>query len=240
MSIEVIKKAFSLLECLADNENPIPLAEIARRTNLPKPTICRILQTIVKLGYVAQEVDSGYYYRTGQLERLGQNSKFNDLKSKALPLMKKLHLKFNETINLGILEGVNIHYIHFIQTTQSLRHMVKPNAIDPFYSTAIGRAIAAFLPKQESDNLIKKVKLEPKTPSTIKSKLKLEKILTDTFNQKFAVEDQETSVGICCFGIPLLENGYPVAGISITLPKIRLNNQLKKSIIEELKRSINQ
>lgn len=163
------------------------------------------------------------------------NTIHQGLKHRALPIMEKLHKKFDETVNLGVLVDTNINYIHFINTDKPLRHMVEPGSSDPFYSTALGRAIVAFLPENEQNSLIKKVKFNAITPKTTTSKMQFKKVLAKIQEDKWAVDDEESEIGVICFGVPLLENDYPIAAISITLPKSRLTSQLQKEITNALK-----
>ena len=236
MAVEVIRKAFLVLERLAESITPLPLADLSRKTNLPKATIYRILQTLLEMGYIAQEKETGFYFRTAKLSHIGNDSQTQELKNRALPYMKKMFNKFNETVNLGILQGTNVYYLHFIETTQQLRNMVKPDTIDTYYSTALGKAIAAFLPEQEKNELIEQTKFEANTPNTVKNKSRLRNMLVETKRQGWSVDNQENAVGVICFGVPFLNNGYPEAAISISLPKIRLTKQLEKEIKEELKK----
>ncbi|MBN2376023.1 MAG: IclR family transcriptional regulator [Sedimentisphaerales bacterium] len=238
MAIEVLKKAFRILECMAESVVPLALGEISRRVNMPKPTVYRVLQTMLELGYVAQEDQGGAYLRTSQLERIGHDSRIHDLKYRVLHIMNKLFERFNETVNLGVLIGVNVHYIHFINTTRSLRHMVQPGSIDPFYSTALGRAIAAYLPEEEKTQLIEIVNLETVTPYTIKSKAKLRQQLNEIHRRGWAIDDQENDLGVICLGAPILEKEYPVAAISITIPKTRHNDKMQKEILKELLKAL--
>ena len=160
MSIAVVRKTVSTLEKLAESEEPLSLAALSALAKLPKPTAHRILQTLATLGYVAQDGTSRYYL-TSKLDSLAQSSRHRDLKLRAVSAMTALHRQFNETVNLGILEGTKVHYIHVIETTRSLRMMVQPNAADEYYFTAVGRAIAAHLPEPQLDALLKSTTLRP-------------------------------------------------------------------------------
>lgn len=235
MTIEVVEKTFLILECLAQYSRPVSLANVAEKLNIPKPTIYRILQTLVELGYVAQDKKTGFYMRTTRLEVLGSNSHNLDLKQHALPIMKKLNKKFNETINLGVMINTQVHYVHFLHTTKSLRHMVKPDSTDSFYSTALGRAIVAYLPENEQATLINKIKLREHTPNTVKTKTQLRKKLHEVKKNGIAIDDEENDVGVICFGVPIIEQGYPIAAISISIPKSRCSEKMQKEIIKELK-----
>jgi DNA-binding IclR family transcriptional regulator len=233
MSIAVLEKTFLVIEHLAENVEPSSLAALTRLTSLPKPTVHRIVQTLAKLGYVAQD-ESGRYFLTPHLIGLTQGSRFRDLKTLALPHMIRLHQKFNETVNLGILDGAQIRYLHVLETTQPLRIMLLPNATDEYYSTGVGRAIAAFLPDSQLQTLLKSTSLRAITPKTVKTKSQLQQILQDTRARGWAVEDEETVLEVICHAVPVLQDGYPVAAISITMPKVRATKQKCRQITDAL------
>lgn len=233
MSIAVVEKTFSVMELLAESEEPVTLAHLAEGSLLPRPTAYRILQTLVSLGYAAQTETSSYYL-TGKIESLAGNGRYRDLKLAALPAMERIYRKFNETVNLGVLHGTRVHYVHVLETTRPLRMMVQPNAVDQFYSTAIGRAIAAFLPEQERSAVVNAVDLRPATPQTVNSRADLARILDETRERGWAAESEETTVGVTCLGVPVLRDGYPLGAISITVPVSRLTPERRSEIINAL------
>ncbi|MCC6124552.1 MAG: IclR family transcriptional regulator [Pirellulales bacterium] len=233
MSIAVLEKTFLVIEHLAESVEPLSLAVLTRQTALPKPTVHRIVQTLAKLGYVAQD-ESGRYFLTPHLVGLTQGSRFRDLKALAIPHMTRLHQQFNETVNLGILDGTQIRYLHVLETTQTLRIMLLPNAADEYFSTAVGRAIAAFLPESQLQTLLKSTALRPITPKTVKTKPLLQRILQDTRARGWAVENEETVLEVICHAVPILQDGYPVAAISITMPKVRATNTRCRQIADAL------
>ena len=51
-TVQVLDRAFDLLEALARGHGPLGLSEIAQRTGMSKSTVFRILQTMVARGYV--------------------------------------------------------------------------------------------------------------------------------------------------------------------------------------------
>ena len=130
--IAVLEKAFLVLETVDKLGRTATLKELTEATGLPKPTLYRILQTLVDLGYVDQDSARSRYglsLRLRQLARGGDD--FEELRQKMLPVMESLHRKFNETINLGVLQLNHVYYVHFIETTQNLRWQVRPSLICP-------------------------------------------------------------------------------------------------------------
>jgi DNA-binding IclR family transcriptional regulator len=233
MSIAVVRKTVLTLEKLAGSDEPVSLAALSSQARLPKPTAHRILQTLAALGYVAQDEESRYYL-TSKLDTLAQGSRCRDLKLRAVPRMTALHQQFNETVNLGVLEGTKVHYLHVIETTRSLRMMVQPNVADEYYFTAIGRAIAAYLPEPQLDALLRSTTLRPVTPKTVSSRKKLQAILQHTRNRGWAIDDEESVLGVVCLAVPIFAGESPVAAVSVTMPKTRATKQVCQAVVKSL------
>jgi DNA-binding IclR family transcriptional regulator len=233
LSIAVVQKTLCALEKLAEYEEPLSLASLAAETGLPKPTTHRILQTLAEVGYVAQD-ETNRYYLTCKLDRLARNSRDRGLKLRAVPVMTALHRQFNETVNLGVLEGTKVHYLHVIETSRPLRMMVQPNANDEYFFTAIGRAIVAFLPETEIEAILTSTTLRQVTPKTVGSRKKLEKILQETRRRGWGMDDEESVPGVVCLATPIFLDEYPIAGISITMPKSRATREVCQKIIQSL------
>lgn len=232
--IAVLEKAFQVLEAMSDLGRAASLKELGDTCGLPKPTLHRILQTLSDLGYVEQDNARSRYGLTMKLFRLGRGDSYEDVKERALPLMEALHRQFDETVNLGVLQGSYVYYIHFIETTQNLRWQVHPGARDPFYCTALGRAIVAHLPQARQDQLVERAVIEQRTPFTPVDKAAVRRSLQQTAARGWAHDDQENDLGVSCFGIPILDGGRPIASLSISLPKIRLTPRRETEIVDAL------
>lgn len=226
----LLKKALGVLEALGAAGSAISLAELTRRVKFPKPTVYRIVRTLVDVGYASQEPASGAYALTARLWRLGGNGKSLELRRRALPLMERLHRAFNETVNLAVLEETDVVYLHVLETTRPLRLMTTPDARDPFHTTSLGRAIAAFLPDAERRALLNRLPPKPRAP--------LEGVLRKAKRRGWAEDREENEPGVVCFGAPILEEGLPVAALSVTLPSVRLSAARERQIIAELTKTV--
>jgi DNA-binding IclR family transcriptional regulator len=238
MTINVLEKTFAVLEQMADVGTPVPLKKLTELTRLPKGTLFRILQTLQKLGYVEQNGKNTEYYLTPNLLHLGRSVHYGDFKELAMPLMESLFKEFNETVNLGVLQGLNIYYVHVLETTQALRWQVKPQLKDSFFTTALGRSIVAYLPSEEADALTSRVVFKKRTPNTISSRSALERELQLTRKRGWAFDDEENDLGVVCIGAPIMRDNRPIAGISVSIPKSRLTASLKKVIVKSIVRTV--
>jgi DNA-binding IclR family transcriptional regulator len=228
VSIAVLDKAFSILEVLARTGRELTLAELAAEARLPKPTVHRILRSLRDLGYVGQPDHRGTYQLSGRLASLREYGRDEAVRAKARPLMERLQADFDETVNLGLLEGVFVRYVHVLETSQALRWIVKPGARDPFHTTALGRAIVAHLPEEQQRRLV--MKAAPRGPR----RTRLAHELAATRARGYAVEEGETVTGVSCVAIPLDWLGEPLAAVSVAVPLHRLSPRQREALVAAL------
>lgn len=234
MSIAVLDRAFSLLEVLARTRRALTLAELAGEARLPKPTVHRILKSLRDLGYVEQNDRGGVYELSARLASLHEYGRDEAVRAKALPVMERLHGAFDETVNLGLLEGISIRYAHVIETTQPLRWIVKPGARDSFQTTALGRAIVANLPGEQQARLVTKACATLPSRGRKVARAALEQELAATRNRGFALEEEETVAGVACLAISLGSLGEPLAAVSVSVPVHRFPGRQRTAIVAAL------
>lgn len=235
MTIAVLDKAFSILEVLARSGRALSLSELAEESRQPKPSTFRILRSLRDLGYVEQVEERGSYRLSDRLRSLREYGRDEMLRSKALPIMQQIQKGYDETVNLGVLEGsIYIRYAHVLETTQALRWIVKPGARDAFHTTALGRAIVAQLPEIQIERLIPKVcALYPVSQRKgLKDRLLAELAVTGT--RGWALEEEETVAGVACVAVSLAPIGEPLAAISVSAPIMRFPKARREELVASL------
>jgi DNA-binding IclR family transcriptional regulator len=223
-------KVFSILEATAGKPQGMSLSELASLVGLPKSTAHRLLKTLCTLGYMAN-CGQGVYRQTGMIKRLaiGENDPF--WISMAEPIMKKLNEATDETINLGILRFEKIFYLHVIETKKTLRRTITAQMSDPCFSTALGRAIVAYLPEERQRFLLRHATIEKRTPQTIVDSAKIRRILKQVAVDGVAFEEEQTDLGVACIASPVFDHEGVVAAISLSAPIARMT----KSIVSKWK-----
>src|SRR5690606_16440009 len=73
MSVQSVERTFAILELLERNGGDVSLSELAGASDIPLPTIHRLLKTLVKLGYVRQLMNRRYALGA-RLVRLGEGA----------------------------------------------------------------------------------------------------------------------------------------------------------------------
>jgi IclR family KDG regulon transcriptional repressor len=214
-------KVFAILEASAGQPAGMALSDLASIVGLPKSTAHRLLKTLCTLGYMAN-CGQGVYRQTGMIKRLatGQDDPFWIAMAKTP--MKRLQDLTEETVNLGCLRFEKIFYLHVLESSKGLRRTVAPQMSDPCFSTALGRAIVAFLPEDRQDFLLRNATIEKRTPKTIVAPIRLKKILKQVASEGVAYEEEQTDLGVACIAAPIFDSEGVVAAISIAAPQARM------------------
>lgn len=232
--IAVLEKAFVVLEALDELARPVPLRDVTELTEIPKATAFRILQTLHDLGYVGQDSPSGNYRLTVRLAQLGRETRFDGLLARAQQHLDRLHSRVDETVNLGVLDGDRVYYLRSLETSQSLKWIVRPGSSDAFHSTALGRAIVSHLPEREREGLLALGPFEARTAATPTDEEELRRILDRARDDGWAFDDEHNDQGVACLAVPLLDGGWPIAAISVAVPRTRLTEELGATIVDAL------
>lgn len=230
-----LTKALGLLEATAGHVAGRSLADLAAEVGMPKPTAHRILKTLTALGYLERPA-SGVYRQSPQVQRLVSDAAVRRLIDAAARPLRDLHAKTQETVNLGILRHDRVIYLDVLECTLPLRR-VASRASDPFHTTALGRVIAAHLPADRRKGLLARARLERRTAATIVDRRRLAAEIERAAKQGYAIEANETDVGVACIGAPVFAGNDVVGAISVSLPTARLEPAGRRRLVDLVRKT---
>jgi IclR family acetate operon transcriptional repressor len=145
--VKPVYKALELLKALGEAGGEKSLAEMATITGIPKSTAFKYLRTLRECGYVAHDSRTDRYRIGLVVWRLGQLAGEQwAVQHVVHPFLEQLRERFDETANLGILDGNDIVYLDIVESRRSLRMRATLGGRHPAYSTALGKAMLAFTP----------------------------------------------------------------------------------------------
>jgi IclR family acetate operon transcriptional repressor len=223
--VKPVYKALQVLQCLGEERREMALSEICYRVGMPKTTTFRYLQTLCACGFVTHDPDTDLYRVGVRLWALGQLSRAPlHLRETALPLMRVLRDRFNETVNLGVLDGREVIYLDMVESRRSLRMQAQLGGRDPVYSTALGKAMVSFLPEERwAEHL--PARIAPRTGASLTCIAALREELRRTRERGYGLDDGENEEGVRCVGAPIFDQEGHVAGaVSLSAPATRMGD----------------
>jgi IclR family transcriptional regulator, acetate operon repressor len=237
--IQSVDRALAIIEALAQDQHGLPLMELSARAGLNISTCHHLLVTLQRRGYAAQDKSTKEYSLGNKIFELSDaRERQLDLVSVAKPYMRSLNQVTGEAIHLAVVEAGQLATLVKMEATHAVRvdatRVGKSNAA---HAAANGKAILAYLPKQELENLVANVGLTRFTASTIRSREQLERELGKIRRQGYAEDYEEFQPGVLCFGAPVFNHeGRVVGALSCSVPTMRsskqLNQRLRRLVIE--------
>jgi len=208
--IKPVFKAMRVLKCLGDAGRELPLVEICRIVNLPKPTVYKYLQTLREAGFVLYDPECECYWLGPNAWSLGRTVDPSlRVREVARPVMQQLRDRFGETVNLGVLHGDEVVYLEMALSRQALRMQATIGSHDPAYTTSLGRAMIAFLPKERWRQHIPR----------------------QTRRRGYALEREENEEGALCIGAPIFDqDGNVIAAVSVSAPASRISPSAESEV----------
>jgi DNA-binding IclR family transcriptional regulator len=236
--VPAVMKALDILEFLA-TQREASFTQIYSELGIPKTSAYHILSTLSHRGYVRFSGDSARYCLGLKLFELGTRSVSRiDLRAEALPLLRDLVTRTNETCNLGIQDGVEGVYLAKLEGTQPVRLYSWEGKRMPLHCTAIGKALLAWQGKEEREEILKEIELIAYTKNTITEKKKLKKHLAMIRRRGWSIDDQENEPHVRCLGAPVLSvDGRILAAISVSGLATRFEGDHLKTLAKEVQRA---
>jgi len=231
-SIAVLHKALDILEALQTADGPQSLDQLAAATGVARSTAHRLLKNLLARGYLERGATSKYTLGLKLLELGGAVRQHQSVRDIARPVMLELRDRLGETINLGKVRGDSVLYLETVESVHAFRVSGSLGIRDPLHVTSIGKAILAWLPLERRPVLTKWTRL---TPNTITDPVRFCEELAVTRARGYALDDEESMQGGRCIGVPVLQNGLPVAGLSVSGPVARISSDRVPEIAELLK-----
>lgn len=163
----ILGRYAAVLDAVAARPEGLILAEIMRATALPQGTVHRLINALLKVGYIERRDDRKIYVVGNRLMRLLYlrlpRATLADI---ARPVLEELAQRFKETAFLAKLDKDTVESVATVMPALDRRAHVQPGRIMPLHAAASAKAIFAF---QGGDLLTRALAVERDafTPKTL-------------------------------------------------------------------------
>lgn len=209
--INSLLKASRILEAFSADRPRLSLSDLAERTGYPKTTLHTLAATLVHTGFL--ERFEGSYTVGRRIIRLSQTARVNvEIRDRAAPILRELADAAGESVYLTVPDGTWVLYLYAIESSHRLAARSAIGDYAHYHSTAVGKAMLAFMDEEERTSIIEKQGLPAVTPTTVTDSERLEGELISIREQGYATDNGENERGIYCVGAPILDHTGVVIG----------------------------
>jgi DNA-binding IclR family transcriptional regulator len=225
--VPAVDRAARILLILASGAQELTLAEIASATGWHKSSVHKILMTLSRHGFLDRDEATKRYSLGIALVRCGQ-AVFSNLQvnRSVKQSLKELADFSGETANLAILRGTKMVIVDVMESQIELRVSPPIGTMDSVTTKSNGKAVLAWLPVSQVDEIIKMEGLPAKTRNSI-TKVKLfQNELIAVRERGYATDFEEFQEGISAVSAPLFNSeGHVTGTLSIIGPASRMTKE---------------
>ena len=233
-TIQVLERAFAVLDMLASQPDPMSLKDISERTGLHPSTAHRILNDLT-IGRFVDRPHAGSYRLGMRLLELGNLVKARlDVREAALVPMRELHKLTHQPVNLSMRQGDEIVYIERTDSERSGMQVVRAiGGRAPLHLTSVGKLFLAQDDSARVRGYATRTGLTGHTRNSITDIARLERELQQVRATGVARDDEELELGVRCMAAGIFDDqSRLVAGLSVSAPADRLEESWLERVMD--------
>jgi len=210
------------------------LPELQAELGYPKSSIYVLARTLVQHGWL--ETDStGSLYGLGVRALLVGTSYIDGDETVALArdTLRWLAAEVNETVHLARLDGPDVAYIATQESKHDLRPFSRVGRRLPAHTTSLGKSLLA----ERTDDDVLALLPEPLAALTGRTLAEPQALLNDLERSRrrgYAVDHEENTIGLCCYGVALRTRTPATDALSCSVPVARMDRQREREIVAAL------
>jgi DNA-binding IclR family transcriptional regulator len=228
-------RTVELLEFLAArHDQPARIREVSAALDMPRSSAHALLRTLIAQGWVRCD-ESGTLYSIG-IRALLVGTSYLDTDPylpSITPFLDELRGVWDETFHLARLDGYDVVYLATRESRQYQRTTNRVGRRLPAHATALGKALLAERVGVERAAHIP-AELTALTERTMTDRAALEEALETVRIRGYAADDEENTIGVRCFAVPLRYSRPAQDAISVSVPVARLTADREAGLIEAL------
>ena len=200
------------------------IGEIAVATDVPLPTVHRLLPTLVDRGYMRQMPNRRYAlgFRLVPLAATASSMVGADTEACSARLVDAL----GETANLAILSGSHAEYVAQVPSRHTMRMFTEVGRQVDLHCTGVGKALLAQLDDVRVRAVVRRVGLGRQTEHTLVTEADLLADLNLVRARGYALDEQEQEAGVRCVAVPVGPDPMSWMAVSVSGPVTRMTDEL--------------
>jgi IclR family transcriptional regulator, pca regulon regulatory protein len=221
-SVQSLVRGLDILFCVCESDAPMSPADLAASLDLPRPTVYRLVDTLVTRGLLARQGRS--LVPTPRLLMLGgTNRAMLSLRGVAHPHLQRLLAEVGETAGLHIRVGDHRMCVEEIEGHHGIRWARGVGFTAPVWSGAVGHVLLAGIPEQAREEVYERIELTPLAANSVRSIDELRERVDLARERGWSSSRSETVDGAAATAAPVHDEYGTVAVMSLYAPADRFD-----------------
>lgn len=226
--MQALDRLITILELVAEQDQPAGPAEIATEMDLPLSTVARLMRQLAEAGLLYRSPEDGRYSLGSRVFALASSGISHlGLAEAALPVMRELRDGSGETISLHVLRGILRVCVAEVQSHFSVRRVVPPGMAQQTLGTATGEILLADCSPTDLEAIVADAGLGAKR------RRELEKRLEQIRAEGYAIRD-DFAEDLTGLSAPVAGGGRTVAALTISGPSSRFDRKAAERFAPQL------
>jgi len=236
-NVPALERGLRML-CEFSRENrALTAPELARRFDLPRSTVFRLLTTLENLGFL-ERVNGGREYRLGlAVLRLGFEYLASlELTQLGTPLLQRLCDELRTPCNLVVRDGRSIVYVAKVAPPTPFASAVTVGTRLPAHATVLGRVLLEDLSLMQLRALYPEGRLESFSPSTPVSVEQLFEMVEADRQRGYVLGEGFFESNISTIAAPVRDHGgHIVAALGATIASGRIDDARMDEMVQRVR-----
>ena len=181
----VLSRVVRILEAFGPDHTALRVSEIARRAGLHVATTSRLVEELVRYGWLFRAPDRTIRIGLRMWELAARASPALSLREAALPFMKDLHAVVGHHAQLAVRDGQEVLFVERLSAPGAVINYTRIAGRLPLHASSAGLVLLAHAPTELQDQVLA-VRLPAYTPNTVTDPGRLRVLLADVRRQGFA------------------------------------------------------
>ncbi|MBI1201604.1 MAG: helix-turn-helix domain-containing protein [Rhodopseudomonas sp.] len=233
--VEAFAKGLAVIGAFGQDAETLSMAEISKRTGLPRAGVRRLLLTLVTLGLAEER--AGRFSLTPRILRLGYAYLSSlSLREIAQPAIETLARDCDEIVAVSVLDGDELTYIARAEPSSVLRRSLTVGSRLPAFCTSMGRVLLAGLADDALATLLNQAERPAYTRHTVTDVTALTEEIAIVRKQGWAFVSEQLEFGACGIAAPIRDSrGRTVAAVNIST---NLGRHAEKAFVKQFRQQV--
>jgi DNA-binding IclR family transcriptional regulator len=213
MIIQSVWRALTIISLFSRHRTQIGITEISNVLGVTKGAAHSLVSTLVHGGFLCQDSETKKYKLGLKVFEIGMlQPQAHFLNQHAMGPTMELASAHRVVTRVAIWDGeaVLVTWTNYPPNRPELSNSIGPRL--HAHSTALGKSVLAHLPASELNRFLANKMLAGFTDATITDETVFRREMDDIARKGFALDREESLLGVVCMGAPVFDNSSAVIG----------------------------